>query len=279
MASSAASGSNNRLAASLASSAPTRSSSQCANIERFHLEKQMNQRAAEILAACGRYSSRAADTQSTFSTLARLSQSPNDYGGTDVNVITGGEGASPQVTQSEVQVWAQGNTVVAAYQRLEDVAVLLLGRLLLDERRRDLDTPQHEAVLLGPRHRLRRPGRLLRHRALEVGRALPRLRLRRAGDRRLVLDRRDHLDGRPLRALRLRRRPRVGLGRQQPGQPLLRRPVRELEQLQRRRRRALRRQVDRRRPHLGRSRAAERRPSSATCRSRPAPTATSTSPR
>ena len=279
MASSAASGNNNRLPASLASSAPTSSSSQCANIERFHLEKQMNQRAAEILTACGRYSSRAPDTRANFSALARLSSSPNDYGGTDVNIITGGEGVSPRLTQSEVQVWSQGNDRRRHVQRLEDVAVLLLGRLLLDERRRELDEPEHEAVLHGPRHRLRRPGRLLRHRALEVGRDLPRLRLRRPGDRRLVLDRRDHLDGRPLRPLRLRRRPRVGLGRQQPGQPLLRRPVRELEQLRGRRQAPLRRQVDRRRPDLGRSRAAERRPSSATCRSRPAPTATSTSPR
>ena len=96
MASSAASGNNNRLAASLASSAPTSSSSQCDTIERFHLEKQMNQRAADILAACGRYSSRAPDTRATFSALARLSSSPNDYGGTDVNIITGGEGASPR---------------------------------------------------------------------------------------------------------------------------------------------------------------------------------------
>ena len=57
------------------------------------------------------------------------------------------------MTQSEVQVWSQGNTVVAALQRLEDVALLLLGRLLLDERRRELDEPELEAVLLGPRHR------------------------------------------------------------------------------------------------------------------------------
>ena len=116
MAGSAASGNNSGLAASLASSAPTRSaSSQCANIERFHLDKQMNQRAADILAACGLYSSRAPDTGATFSALARLSSSPNDYGGTDVNTITGGEGASPHVTQSEVQVWAQGNTVVTLF--------------------------------------------------------------------------------------------------------------------------------------------------------------------
>ena len=90
-------------------------SSLCATIDRYNVEKQMNQRAADILAACGRYSSRATDTRATFSALARLSSSPNDYGGTDVNTITGGEGAFPKVTQSEVQVWAQGNTVVALF--------------------------------------------------------------------------------------------------------------------------------------------------------------------
>jgi hypothetical protein len=31
------------------------------------------------------------------------------------NIITGGEGTYPRVTQSESQVWAQGNTVVALY--------------------------------------------------------------------------------------------------------------------------------------------------------------------
>ena len=60
MASSAASGNNNNLAASLASTAPKGDSSQCAMIERNHLEKQVNARAGEILAACGRYTSRRA---------------------------------------------------------------------------------------------------------------------------------------------------------------------------------------------------------------------------
>jgi hypothetical protein len=177
MASSAAPG-QAKLAASLANTAPTRVTAGdgvCATIDRNNVEKQMNARAGEILAACGRAPSRPANDR-LFTALGQLSSSPNDYGGTDVNVITGGEGASPKVTQSEVQVWSQGNTVVAA-----------------------LDEPEHEAVLYGPRHRLRRPGRLLRHRALEVGRDLPRLRLRRPGDRRLVLDRRHHLDGRSLR--------------------------------------------------------------------------------
>ena len=74
----------------------------------------MNARAGEILAACGRSPSRP-PTGAIFSSLAKITSSPGDYGGADVNVVTGGEGASPHVTQSEVQVWAQGNTVVAAY--------------------------------------------------------------------------------------------------------------------------------------------------------------------
>ena len=86
----------------------------CASIDRLNVEKQMNARAGEILAACGRASSRTPEG-AIFSALSSLTSSPNDYGGTDVNVVTGGEGASPKVTQSEVQVWSQGNTVVAAY--------------------------------------------------------------------------------------------------------------------------------------------------------------------
>ena len=46
-------------------------------LERFHLEKQMNQRAAEILAACGRCSSaRAWTRERTFSALAELFVEP-----------------------------------------------------------------------------------------------------------------------------------------------------------------------------------------------------------
>ena len=51
----------------------------------------------------------------SFSSLAHLSRTPDDYGGTDVNLIAGGEGSSPHVTQSETQVWAAGNTVVSTY--------------------------------------------------------------------------------------------------------------------------------------------------------------------
>ena len=85
----------------------------CALIDGYHLEKQTNARAAQILAACGRGEGGTVE----LSALARVTKAsrPADYGGTDVNIITGGEGAFPKVTQSEVQVWAQGTTVVALY--------------------------------------------------------------------------------------------------------------------------------------------------------------------
>ena len=87
MASSAASG-QARLAASLASTGPTGASAAegvCANIDRYSLEKQMNARAGEILAACGRSPSRPPQG-AVFSALDRIASSPNDYGGADVNV-------------------------------------------------------------------------------------------------------------------------------------------------------------------------------------------------
>ena len=87
----------------------------CATIDKYGVQKQTNVHAAQILAACGRspFSQQQLDT--SFSSIAHLRQSPHDYGGTDVNIITGGEGTFPHVTQSETQVWAQGNTVVSAY--------------------------------------------------------------------------------------------------------------------------------------------------------------------
>ena len=87
----------------------------CATIGTFQLQKQVNAHAAQILAACGRTPASQEQLNSRFSSLAQLRQSPRDYGGTDVNIITGGEGTFPSVTQSETQVWAAGNTVVSAY--------------------------------------------------------------------------------------------------------------------------------------------------------------------
>ena len=101
------------LVGGLSSSAAATRSSNCANIERFHLEKQMNAHAAQILASCGRSKAGSQAHSTSFSSLGLLA--PATYGGPDVNEITGppsGEGAFPHVTQSETQTWAQGNTVV-----------------------------------------------------------------------------------------------------------------------------------------------------------------------
>ncbi|TML11736.1 MAG: exo-alpha-sialidase [Actinobacteria bacterium] len=87
----------------------------CATIAKYQLQKQTNSHAASVLAACGRTPASQSQLNSNFSSLAHLSRTPNDYGGADVNLITGGEGTFPHVTQSETQVWAQGNTVVTAY--------------------------------------------------------------------------------------------------------------------------------------------------------------------
>ncbi|HEU5064576.1 MAG TPA: hypothetical protein VFT86_01645, partial [Gaiellaceae bacterium] len=55
-------------------------SSLCATIDLNKVEMQMNARAGEILAACGRAPSRP-PTGAIFSSLAQLSSAPGDYGG------------------------------------------------------------------------------------------------------------------------------------------------------------------------------------------------------
>jgi len=87
----------------------------CATIDKYGVQKQTNVHAAQILMACGRSPASQEQLNTRFSPLAHLRQSPHDYGGTDVNLIAGGEGTFPHVTQSETQVWAQGNTVVSAF--------------------------------------------------------------------------------------------------------------------------------------------------------------------
>src|SRR5262245_3530337 len=101
------------------SSAPTRAATRpsaaegvCATIDRYHLEKQMNAHAAQILASCGRAPS-GPPTGTIFSSLSQITSSPDDYGGVDVNVVTGGEGASAHVRLSDGREWAPGQTGVA----------------------------------------------------------------------------------------------------------------------------------------------------------------------
>ena len=180
----------------------------CASIQRLGIEKQMNVHAAQILAACGRVPASSRSSSAQFSSLRLLNpSSPSVYGGPDVNEITGGEGNFPNVTQSETQTWAQGNTVVTTYNDSRSGAQLLLGRLVLDRQRSLVHEPELQAVLRGSRHRLRRPRRGLRPVAREVDRGLPRLRLRWSGQRCLDLARRRHVDCRPMRPQRFGRRP------------------------------------------------------------------------
>ena len=87
----------------------------CASIDKLGLEKQMNAHAAQVLAACGRASASGPSLNATFSSLGRLAPAPSNYGGTDVDVVSGGEGGYPHVTQSASQTWANGSTVVMAY--------------------------------------------------------------------------------------------------------------------------------------------------------------------
>ena len=85
----------------------------CASIGKFGLAKQMNAHASQVLAACGNASKSSQSGSAHFSSLSKLN--PAVYGGTDVNEITGGEGTYPNVTQSETQTWAEGNTVVTSF--------------------------------------------------------------------------------------------------------------------------------------------------------------------
>src|SRR6266545_4080971 len=102
------------LAGSFAGAASAGRSSLCSRITQLGLDKQMNAHAAEVLASCGRAPAQSA-AGFNFSSVQRLAPSPRNYGGADVNVITGGEGTYPHVTQSESQTWAQGSTVVMTY--------------------------------------------------------------------------------------------------------------------------------------------------------------------
>ena len=83
----------------------------CAMVDRYHLEMQTNQRAALILALCN--GSVALDPGALSGRQSAVSA--DALGALDINLITGGEGAYPNVTQSGGQLWANGSTIVAAY--------------------------------------------------------------------------------------------------------------------------------------------------------------------
>lgn len=82
----------------------------CATIDELGIEKQVNARASEILAACGRSVAPPSIISDTTSVL-----NPTNVGVIDQDVVLGGEGVYPHVTQSETQVWAEGSVIVVAY--------------------------------------------------------------------------------------------------------------------------------------------------------------------
>ena len=91
----------------------------CAQIEELGLDRQLNFRAAAILARCGPAAGPFAGGGAAAGKGAPArGSSPLAYGGTDRNIITGAE-TSPNVTQSETFIWsdidAGGNTVSAAF--------------------------------------------------------------------------------------------------------------------------------------------------------------------
>jgi hypothetical protein len=85
----------------------------CSQIDKYGMTKQMNMHASQILASCGR--APAPPGGVSFSAVAQLTAGPASVLATDVNVIDGGEGVYPHVTQSETFDAVNGNTVVSAF--------------------------------------------------------------------------------------------------------------------------------------------------------------------
>ena len=90
-------------------------SAPCSPAAKQKLAMQTNAHAAQVLAACnGSPAGQAEVTRNSFSSLARIAPSTPTLGGADVDAVLP-DGSYPNVTQSETQTWAQGNTVVVAY--------------------------------------------------------------------------------------------------------------------------------------------------------------------
>ncbi len=93
----------------------------CADIQRYNVDKQLNIRAAAIMQKCGhgpeKSENKAAANSRGSTGIAALDQLTGPlsyYGGTDVNVILP-DGTYPKVTQSETFVWGDGDNVVVNY--------------------------------------------------------------------------------------------------------------------------------------------------------------------
>ena len=82
----------------------------CDLIDQLGIEKQLNSHAYGILVACGHVPPPPPASSSEVSI-----SSPTNMGGVDQDVVLGGEGTYPHVTQSETQIWTEGSTSVVAY--------------------------------------------------------------------------------------------------------------------------------------------------------------------
>src|SRR5690349_2617642 len=90
-------------------------SAPCSPAAKHALAMQTNVHAAQVLAACnGAPAGQSARTGTAFSSLSQIAPNRPDLGGADVDAVLP-DGSYPNVTQSETQAWAQGNTVVVAY--------------------------------------------------------------------------------------------------------------------------------------------------------------------
>lgn len=85
----------------------------CSRISELGIDRQMNLRAAAILQYCETGTTEwTAPGQSLVETAYHRVDLPL-FGGTDINLITGGE-IHPKVTQAESSAWGHGNTIVVA---------------------------------------------------------------------------------------------------------------------------------------------------------------------
>ena len=172
----------------------------CANIQRLNLEKQMNAHAAEILASCGRGSAQRPGAATTytatnFTSLGSARPRRRTEARTST-IITGGEGPSPHVTQSETLTWAEGNTIVTTFNDSRTAAIVLLGRVVLARHGATWLNLNTRPFCSGHGTGYGDPVSFLRPGAREVGRRVPRLRVRRPGHGRLVFDQQRDLDDR-----------------------------------------------------------------------------------
>src|SRR5437762_4042398 len=83
----------------------------CSQTAQSTLERQMNFRAAQILAHCR--GEKVAEQQSAAfrATASFKALRPDSFGGADQDVILPDHPIYPKVTQSESMVWGHGNTV------------------------------------------------------------------------------------------------------------------------------------------------------------------------